>query len=192
MTTRALTAAAAITAVLALVGCGSDQAPAPSQTVATSTSSSTPTTTTPRAVPAIVPRALVEDPRHPSTPALRTAARDFFLSYVAYVYGHATAVPGPASEDLASQLRAQGPVPGLEDLHPVIARLLLRDVTPRSATVVALGDGGRARRRWSRPATVVALVDDGRPSGQLQEIPAQLRLIDGRWQATTVAAGEHE
>jgi len=173
MTARALTAAAAITAVLALAGCGSDHAPAPapSQTVAASTSASTPTTTTAPAVPAIVPRALVEDPGHPSTSSLRAAARGFFLSYVAYVYGHAARVPGPASEDLAGQLRAQGPVPGLEDLHPVIARLLLRDVTPRSATVVAL-------------------VDDGRPSGQLQEIPAQLRLIDGRWQATTVAAGE--
>jgi hypothetical protein len=39
---------------------------------------------------------------------------------------------------------------------------------------------------------VVALVDDGRSSGQLQEIPAQLRLVDGRWQATSVAAGEQE
>jgi hypothetical protein len=124
-------------------------------------------------VPAIVPRALVEDPGHPSTPALRAAARDFFLSYVAYVYGRASAVPGPAAEELARKLRAQGRVPGLEDLHPVIARLLLRDVTARSATVVAL-------------------VDDGRPSGQLQGIPAQLRLIDERWQATSVAAGEQE
>jgi hypothetical protein len=138
-----------------------------------STSSTTSTTTPSAAVPAIVPRALVEDPGHPSKPALRAAARDFFLSYVAYVYGHATAVPGPATEDLASQLRAQGPVPGLEQLHPVIARLLLRDVTPRSVAVVAL-------------------VDDGRSSGQLQEIPAQLRLVDGRWQATSVAAGEQE
>jgi len=178
MTARALTAAAAITAAITLASCGRDSTPTASSgvTIGTSTSSSTPTPTTRTAAlappaRAIVPRALVEDPGHPSTPALRAAARDFFLSYVAYVYGHATAVPGPAVEDLASRLRAQGPVPGLEDLHPVIARLLLRDVTPRAASVVAL-------------------VDDGRASGQLQTIPAQLRLIDGRWQATTVAAGE--
>jgi hypothetical protein len=178
MSARAVTAAAAITALLALAGCGSDPAapaPAPSATTAAATSS-TPqptTTTTATAVAAVVPRALVEDPDHPSTPALRAATRDFFVSYVAYVYGHDTAVPAPAAEDLARQLRAQGPVPGLKQLHPVIARLLLRDVTPRSASVVAL-------------------VDDGRASGQLQEIPAQLRLIDGRWQATSVAAGEQE
>jgi hypothetical protein len=174
MTARALTAVAAIGAAIALAGCGNDPpAPPPSATTMPSTSSTTSTTTPSAAVPAIVPRALVEDPGHPSKPALRAAARDFFLSYVAYVYGHATAVPGPATEDLASQLRAQGPVPGLEQLHPVIARLLLRDVTPRSVAVVAL-------------------VDDGRSSGQLQEIPAQLRLVDGRWQATSVAAGEQE
>jgi hypothetical protein len=174
MTARALTAVAAIAAAIALAGCGNDPpAPPPSATTMPSTSSTTSTTTPSAAVPAIVPRALVEDPGHPSTPALRAAARDFFLSYVAYVYGHALAVPGPATEDLASQLRAQGPVPGLEQLHPVIARLLLRDVTPRSVAVVAL-------------------VDDGRSSGQLQEIPAQLRLVDGRWQATSVAAGEQE
>jgi hypothetical protein len=179
VTARALAAAAAaaIVAVLALAGCGGDPAAAPSVTTPASTSSatrSTPTTETAETaggVPAIVPRALVEDPGHTSTPALRSATRDFFLSYVAYVYGHATAVPGPAVDDLVSQLRAQGPVPGLEQLHPVIARLLLRDVTPRSASVVAL-------------------VDDGRASGQLQEIPARLRLLDGRWQATSVATGE--
>jgi hypothetical protein len=177
MTARDLTAAAAIAAAIALAGCGNDpSAPAPSATTMpstsrTSTSSTTVTTTTAAAAPAIVPRALVEDPGHPSTPALRAAARDFFVSYVAYVYGHATAVPGPAAEGVAAQLRAQGPVPGLEQLHPIIARLLLRDVTPRSAAVVAL-------------------VDDARPSGQLQEIPAQLRLVDGHWQATNVAAGE--
>jgi len=174
MSARPLTAAAAITALLALAGCGSDPAaPAPSATTAAATSSTTQpttTTTTGTAVAAIVPRALVEDPDHPSTPALRAATRDFFVSYVAYVYGHDTAVPAPAAEDLARQLRAQGPVPGLKQLHPVIARLLLRDVTP-----------------WS--ASVVALVDDSRASGQLQEIPARLRLIDGRWQATSVAAG---
>ena len=178
MTARAVTAAAAIAGVLALAGCDSDSASTASSgvTIGASTSASTPMSTTRTSAPAppapmIVPRALVEDPGHPSTLALRTAARDFFVSYVAYVYGHATALPGPASEDLASQLRAQGPVPGLEQLHPVIARLLLRDVTPGSASIVAL-------------------VDDGRASGQLQTIPAQLRLIDGRWQATTVAAGE--
>jgi hypothetical protein len=180
MSARAVTAAAAITALLALAGCGSDPATsltttAASATTAAATSLTTQptTTTTATAVAAIVPRALVEDPDHPSTPALRAATRDFFVSYVAYVYGHDTAVPAPAAEDLARQLRAQGPVPGLKQLHPVIARLLLRDVTPRSASVVAL-------------------VDDGRASGQLQEIPAQLRLIDGRWQATSVAAGEQE
>jgi hypothetical protein len=174
MTARALTAAAAIAAAIALACCGSDSTPTDSSsvTIGASTSSSTTRTAAPApAASAIVPRALVEDPGHPSTSALRAAARDFFLSYVAYIYGHATAVPGPAAEDLASQLRAQGAVPGLEQLHPVIARLLLRDVTPRSASVVAL-------------------VDDGRASGQLQEIPAQLRLIDGRWQVTAVAAGE--
>lgn len=176
MTARALTAAAAIAAAIALAGCGGDpsmSAPSAPTTASTSTTPAATTTAAAAAVPAIVPRALVEDPGHPSTRGLRAAARDFFLSYVAYVYGHASAVPGPVVEDLAGQLRAQGPVPGLEHLHPVIARLLLRDVTPRAAAVVAL-------------------VDDGRSSGQLQEIPAQLRLIDGRWQATTVAAGEQE
>ena len=176
MTARALTAAAAIVAAIALAGCASDPgaSPAPKAATTASTSSTTPatsTTTPAAAVPAIVPRALVEDPGQPSTPALRTAARDFFLSYVAYVYGQATATPGPAAKDLARQMRAQGPVPGLKHLHPIIARLLLHDVTPRSAAVVAL-------------------VDDGRPSGQLQQIPAQLRLVDGQWQATSVAAGE--
>jgi hypothetical protein len=173
MTARALTAAAAIAAAIALASCGSDSTPTASSsvTIGASTSSSTPTSTTWTRPAAPVP--VLDDPRAPSPPALRRAVRAFFTSYVAYVYGHDRRLPAPATEQLRAQLAARGPIVGLEDLHPRLRELR---VAPISAGLAA----------------VSASVDDGRGDGQLQEIPARMRLVDGRWQVASVASGEHE
>jgi hypothetical protein len=176
MTVRALTAAAAITAAIALAGCGMDDAStSPATTAATSAAAprSTPAPPSTTASGPVTPVPVLDDPRAPSTPALRRAVRAFFARCVAYVYGTGEDLPSPATEQLRAQLAARGPVPGLEDLHPRLRELR---VEPISADVVA----------------VSASVDDGRKDGELQAIPARMRRIDGHWQATSVAAGEQE
>jgi hypothetical protein len=176
MTARALTAAAAIAAAIALAGCGVDDAstptvPATTATVATREATPPATTSTTPVPAAAVP--VLDDPRAPSTPALRHAARAFFTAYVAYIYGTDPRLPAPATEQLQAQLAARGPITGLEHLHPRLRELR---VAPIAADLTA----------------VSASVDDGRKSGELQEIPARMRLIDGQWQAVSVAAGERE
>lgn len=179
MTARALTAAAAITAAIALTGCGIDDGastPPPTTTTAsvpTQKSPPAPSSTTSTTTAAATPVPVLDDPRAPSTPALRRAVRAFFTSYVAYVYGADPRLPAPASDQLQAQLTARGPIAGLEDLHPRLRELR---VAPIAADLAA----------------VSASVDDGRKDGQLQEIPARMRLVDGQWQATSVAAGEQE
>lgn len=171
MTARGLSAAAL--AALAIAGCGADaaSAPTPSTTAAPSPAATPSTTTSTPSTPSRV--AVLHDPRAPSTLALRRAVRAFFVSYVAYIYGDDERLPAPATEQLQRELAASGPVAGLEDLHPRLRELR---VAPISADV------------WA----VSASVDDGRKDGQLQTIPARMRRVDGRWQATSVAAGEQQ
>ena len=178
MTARALTTAAAIAATIALAGCGmdDDSPPAPATTTATvaaQESTPAPTTSTATTTTAATPVPVLDDPRAPSAPALRRAVRAFLTSYVAYVYGADAELPAPASEQLRAQLAARGPIAGLEDLHPRLRELR---VAPIAADL----------------AVVSASLDDGRKDGELQEIPARMRHIDGQWQATSVAAGEQE
>jgi hypothetical protein len=170
MTARALTAAALAT--LAIAGCGADGASTPppkASTAAAAPSSSSTTATAPAPRPAAV--AVLDDPRAPSTPALRRAARAFFAGYVAYIYGEDDRLPAPATEQLRRELAATGPVAGLEDLRPRLRELRL---APISVDV------------WA----VSASVDDGREDGQLQTIPARMTRVDGRWLASSVAEGE--
>ncbi len=175
MTARALTAAAAIAAAIALAGCGLDTSTQPPATTTTTAAvkAPSPASTATNATSPAAPVPVLDDPRAPSSPALRRAVRAFFTSYVAYVYGHDRRLPAPASEQLQAQLAARGPIAGLEDLHPRLRELR---VAPIAADLAA----------------VSASVDDGRKDGQLQEIPARMRLADGHWQATSVAAGEQE
>jgi hypothetical protein len=176
MTARALTAAAAIAATIALAGCGLDDASTPTvaaTTATVATHEATPPATTSTTTTPLAPVQVLDDPRAPSTPALRRAVRDFFTAYVAYIYGTDQRLPAPATEQLQAQLAARGPITALEHLHPSLRELRVAPI----ATGLA---------------AVSASVDDGRKSGELQEIPARMRLIDGQWQAVSVAAGEQE